>query len=95
MSAFEGPSDGELRLALAELIRDDDVQLDEPQRRAVRRVVYWADASRTRYPGTSSTWEEHAIEVTYETWDGGRLTWRWMGSYLELLERLARLVEDY
>jgi hypothetical protein len=91
---FGGPSDGEMRMALAELIRQDET-LDIELRRSLRVVTGWRNATYVSYPGTSSEHERASIEVFYETWDGIECTYTYDGAFGYLLGTLEGMVNNY
>ena len=93
--AFGGPSEGELRLAMAEMIRRDPILPIEEQR-DVRAVVSWWGEVVPRYPGTSSYWEEFYVKVLYSLWSDPdeQKIYLIEGTYEQLLPKLAQLVED-
>lgn len=94
MSGFGGPSDAEVRLALAELIRGDEEWADD-LRRELRKVVGWRDNTWVAYPGTSSEHERAKVEVSCEMWDGSLTTYVYDGPFSYLITRLAQVVDDY
>lgn len=91
---LNGPSNGEVCISLAELIRQDET-LDLAQRRNVKTVNSWKDDSHWRYPGTSSAWVQHQIVIYYTNWDDEYESYTFSGTEKELFDRLAELVENY
>lgn len=98
MSGFGGPTDAEMRLAMAEWMRSCEwleQELTEADRRSIRKVIGWRDATTVRYPGMSCEYEAGAVDITYETWDGEQRTFTWDGDFGYLVRVLTDVVNNY
>lgn len=95
--SFAGPTDAEIRMAMAEWLRglDDWTGLTDANRRELRKVTGWRDATVVLYPGASCEHERAAVDIFYATWDGEDRIFTWEGELGYLVRLLTEVMERY
>lgn len=85
-----------LRLVMAELIRQRLTEVgDEAAGRRVVRVTGWRERERVRYPGTSSEWTEHYVDIFVVNADDEPFDYEWRGTFTELTAALEQVIAEY
>ena len=92
--SFGSSTRGELRMALAEYLRQD-VSIDLEERKSIREVVGFTETTEVRYPNCSCRWEVITVEVYYETWDGELANQTIERSMADLITELSDLADSY
>lgn len=84
-------TDASLRMAMAELIRQD-LEGDHP---AVRKVTGYRDDTEVHYPGMSCEWTTAIVQIFYEDYAGEPQSYRYEGDFGALVRRLADITANY
>lgn len=90
-------TEGELRLAMAELVREAlEAEGERALAATVRRVTGYRDATVVRWPGMSCEYEQAAVDIFWEdNIDGEFRTYEWRGGFAALVWALDELTERY
>ncbi len=89
-----GPKNGEIRLALAEYLRQD-ASIDLEIRKSIQTVTGWMDDTIGSGYCETCYYEEAVVRVFYVTWDGERGEQVIEESFSYLINTLDELVTKY
>jgi hypothetical protein len=89
-----GPKDGEIRLALAEYLRQG-YQLDLEERKAIQTVTGWMDYTINSGYCDTCYYERAVVRVFYTTWDGESREVVVEEPFSDLIRELDEVVTKY
>lgn len=88
------PNQGEIRLALAEYLRQDQ-SIDLETRKNIRAVTSWMDDTISYGSCETCYYEQAVVRVFYVTWDDERGEKVIEDSFAYLISDLDRVVSEY
>lgn len=89
-----GPKQGEIRLALAEYLRQDR-GIDLEVRKSIQTVTGWLDDTITSGFCDTCRWDDAVVRVFYLTWDGEAREEVISQPFSYLINDLDKLVTGY